>query len=220
MAFTKFAFLSLVSLAIAAKSGTQLPAEDPVPGQATSHGCFSALPDNYGTKDGGTFSTSGWCTKFCRTGGKAVAILHMNDCSCADVYPPKKSLVDDDKCDWPCAGYPMETCGGKAAYSVYNTGLEIDVKYEGGESKETTTKTASTAASEATAVSVKTTAPTTKSEENTTPVTQAEQASKTTDAASDTTAASTPSPSISTNNASRRLSSPIGNIIGIVRQLL
>ena len=58
-------------------------------------------------------------------------ILHGSQCFCADTYPSRLSLVDDDKCNYPCPGYGLHACGSlKDAYSVYSMGIEVDVQYD------------------------------------------------------------------------------------------
>jgi cell wall integrity and stress response component len=63
--------------------------------------------------------------------------LHIDRCFCADIYPIRVSRVDDSHCSWPCPGYDKDACGGAWAYSVFNTGLEVDVEYEGDDSSNT-----------------------------------------------------------------------------------
>lgn len=55
-------------------------------------------------------------------------MLHLVYCYCADTYPPRLSILEDEKCDWPCFGYSREACGSTQAYSVFNTGLKMAVE--------------------------------------------------------------------------------------------
>ncbi|KAK7433068.1 Protein SLG1 [Neonectria magnoliae] len=56
-------------------------------------------------------------------------ITHLTRCYCADTYPARVCQLDDDQCDYPCPGYPMEACGSlNGAFSVFNTGLEVTVE--------------------------------------------------------------------------------------------
>ncbi|KAF5688342.1 hypothetical protein FDENT_4919 [Fusarium denticulatum] len=228
MAFTKVALLSLLSL-VAARDALQSPTESPVLGQVTPQGCFSALPSEAdGRSD--TFNSVGSCADYCEEQNKTVAILKGVECICADIYPAKSAKVDDDKCETPCPGYAKDACGGKDAYSVFNLGVNLLPGNEGderssGSTAELTGSTKTAVATTATEVSTTnaetTSAPTTEVEE-TTSATKPEKASATEATTSDSTAVSTPSASASSvpDNASRRLNNPIGNLIGLLRQLL
>ncbi|KAH7236738.1 uncharacterized protein BKA55DRAFT_543385 [Fusarium redolens] len=229
MAFTKVALLSLLSL-VAARDASQSPAKSPVLGQVTPQGCFNSLPSKADGRSN-TFNSVGTCTNYCQKLKKTVAILKDVECICADIYPAKSALVDDDKCDTPCPGYANDACGGEDAYSVFNLGVDLLPGNEGdkrssGSTAELTGST-KTAVVVATATEVSTTdaettvAPTTEAEE-TTSATKPEKASATEATTSDSTTVSTPSASASTvpDNASRRLNNPIGNLVGLLRQLL
>ncbi|KAF4338085.1 SLG1 [Fusarium beomiforme] len=229
MIFTKFALLSLLSLA-AARDAAQLPKQDPLLDDATSQGCFDALPSKADGKSQ-TFNSPGLCAQYCKEQKKSVAILKDVECICADVYPAKSALVDDDKCDTPCPGYAMSACGGKDAYSVINTGLDLAPGNDGdkgssGSSAELTgsTKTAVvvTSAAGVSTTDSATTSPTTEAIQETTSVTKPEKASATESSTSESAVASTPTASASSvpENASRRLYNPIGNLVVLLRQLL
>lgn len=61
--------------------------------------------------------------------------LSPGKCLCGTAYPPEDSLVDDEKCDFPCAAYPLDACGGRGDsdfFSVFNTGVEVFVPHVGG----------------------------------------------------------------------------------------
>ncbi|KAF5648881.1 hypothetical protein F25303_4909 [Fusarium sp. NRRL 25303] len=227
MAFTKVALLSLLSL-VAARDALQSPTKSPVLGEVTPQGCFSSLPSQAdGRSD--TFNSVGLCANYCQKQKKTVAILKDVECICADIYPAKSALVDDDKCDTPCPGYAKDACGGEYAYSVFNLGVELLPGNDGDKRPGTTaqstgsTKTAAvTTATEISTTNAETTsAPTTETEE-TTSATKPGNASAAEATTSDSTAASTPSASASSvpDNASRRLNNPIGNLIGLLRHLL
>ncbi|KAF5670157.1 SLG1 [Fusarium circinatum] len=230
MAFTKVALLALLSL-VAAKDALQRPTESPVLGEVTPQGCFSALPSQAdGRSD--TFNSVGSCAQYCQTQKKTVAILKGVECICADIYPAKSALVDDDKCDTPCPGYAKDACGGEDAYSVFNLGVDLLPGNEGDKGSSGTTaqptgstKTKTAVVTTATEVSTTdaetTSAPTTEAEE-TTSATKPEKASATEATTSDSTAVSTPSASASSvpDNAARRLNNPIGNLAGLLRYLL
>ncbi|KAF5970733.1 protein SLG1 [Fusarium bulbicola] len=228
MAFTKVALLSLLSL-VAAKDALQRPTESPVLGEVTPQGCFSALPSQAdGRSD--TFNSVGSCAQYCQTQKKTVAILKGVECICADIYPAKSALVDDDKCDTPCPGYAKDACGGEDAYGVFNLGVDLLPGNEGDKGSSGTTaqptgstKTAFvTTATEVSTTNAETTsAPKTEAEE-TTSATKPEKAPATEVTTSDSTAVSTPSASASSvpDNAARSLNNPIGNLAGLLRHLL
>ncbi|KAF4958352.1 hypothetical protein FGADI_2518 [Fusarium gaditjirri] len=227
MAFTKVALLSLLSL-VAARDALQSPTERPVIGDITPQGCFNSLPSQVDGRSN-TFNSVGSCADYCQEQKKTVAILKDVECICADIYPAKSALVDDDKCDTPCPGYPKDACGGGDAYSVFNLGVDMLPGNEG--DKRSSGSTSSTEiAAVTTATEVSTTdaeatsaSPTTVAKDETTSVTnKADKASATEATTSGSTAASTPSASASSvpDNASRRLNNPIGNLVGLLRQLL
>ncbi|ENH75395.1 Protein SLG1 [Fusarium oxysporum f. sp. cubense race 1] len=228
MAFTKVALLSLLSL-VAARDALQSPAESPVLGEITPQGCFDSLPSQVDGRSN-TFNSVGSCADYCQKQKKTVAILKDVECICADVYPAKSALVDDDKCDTPCPGYSNDACGGEDAYSVFNLGVNLLPGNEGdkrssGSTAELTGSTKTAVVTTATEVSTTnaetTSAPTTEAEE-TTSATKPDKASATEATTSGSTAASTPSASASSvpDNASRRLNNPIGNLIALLRHLL
>ncbi|KAL9562182.1 hypothetical protein ACKAV7_013726 [Fusarium commune] len=230
MAFTKVALLSLLSL-VAARNALQSPTESPVIGEITPQGCFNTLPSQVdGRSD--TFNSVGSCANYCQKQKKTVAILKDVECICADVYPAKSALVDDEKCDTPCPGYLNDACGGEDAYSVFNLGVNLLPGNEGdkrssGSTAELTgsTKTAVvTTATEVSTTDAETTSapPTTEAKDETTSITKPDKASATEATTSGSTAASTPSASASSvpDNASRRLNNPIGNLVGLLRHLL
>ncbi|KAF5624546.1 transmembrane alpha-helix domain protein [Fusarium sp. NRRL 52700] len=228
MSFTKVVLLSLLSL-VAARDALQSPPESPIIGQVTPQGCFSSLPSQAdGRSD--IFNSVGSCAEYCTAQKKPVAILKSVECICAEVYPAKSALVDDDECDTPCPGYAKDACGGKDAYSVFNLGVILAPGNEGDKgssgtsaaSKDSTKTAAVTTATEVSTTDAGTSsAPTTEAQE-TTSATKPEKASATETTTNDSTAVSTPSASASSvpDNASRRLNNPIGNMVGLLRHLL
>lgn len=112
---------------VAAQNPLQRPAVVPVSGRATPQGCFGSLSAT-ASGERVKYACAGVCLKRCKDEGKAVMVLHMVYCYCADTYPPRLSILEDEKCNWPCPGYGLEACGSQKAYSVFNTGLEIDVE--------------------------------------------------------------------------------------------
>ncbi|KAH6879510.1 hypothetical protein B0T10DRAFT_158560 [Thelonectria olida] len=199
-------FLLCLTL-VAAQDATQAPKADAVLGAVTSQGCFNSLPDGTSSHEM-TFAASGACGELCIKEKKAVAILHRNKCYCADTYPTESSLVDDDKCDYSCPGYAREACGGDKAYSVFNTGLKVNVEHDDGPvSSASTSASASASATEASTTSA---AATSTASGTTTPTSS--DASST--IVSGTTQ-STPSSSTATSGA-HRFSTPFGKFAKMI----
>lgn len=114
-------------------SPIQKPSTLPVKGMLSSQGCYKSLSSTATLAPiDSVFVTSGQCFNYCVRKGKDVMILHQSDCYCADTYPSQGSLVDDFECNVPCAGYAAESCGGRNAYSVFNTGLELEIQHDNG----------------------------------------------------------------------------------------
>ncbi|KAJ4258179.1 hypothetical protein NW762_008324 [Fusarium torreyae] len=221
--------LFYLSTLVAGERALQAPTEEPILNQVTSQGCWSSLPvDGVEADAAGTFVSPGSCGNVCKKKRSPVAILHLAKCYCADTYPPKGALVKDDKCDWPCPGYPYEACGGKDAYSVLNLGLELapgnadESSANSSESSSTLSDSTSTTSviSESTiATTAASTVSTAHPEEAS--AAHSEGPSTVADSKNDSTPASTPGPSSSTipNNASGRLTSPVGNLVRVLRKL-
>ncbi|KAM0415666.1 hypothetical protein ACHAPT_013393 [Fusarium lateritium] len=134
---------SWATLAVA-RDAKQQPATYPQVNAFTSQGCFSKLPagaESVKTKI--KFVSSGFCAEACKDTNKFVAITSPDGCHCADTYPPESALVKDSQCNYPCSAYPMEACGGEdpAAYSVWNTGIEVAVDNDNGSSSKKTEAT-------------------------------------------------------------------------------
>lgn len=114
----------------------QSPATAAIPGRITPQGCFGSLPANAAEIDpdertmGSAFASPGQYRYLCIGKEKPVMILHKLQCFCADTYPSRLSLIADDQCDFGCPGYYLDACGGSKAYSVWNTGLEVNVEYD------------------------------------------------------------------------------------------
>lgn len=125
---TTFLFLATL-VAAGTRQPQQRPPELPKLGQISSRGCFGSLPSNSNVIPV-KYSSSGLCWYRCQKEGKFVSVLHLNKCFCADTYPPRLSLIEDDQCNYPCPGFGIEACGGLEAYSVFNTGVELDVEYD------------------------------------------------------------------------------------------
>ncbi|RBR06608.1 uncharacterized protein FIESC28_11003 [Fusarium coffeatum] len=244
MAITKFGLLTLLAMGAAQVSGRdqiQQPAQSPLLKQMTSQGCFSALPSDADSHGSFAFMATGECGNSCTKEKKPVAITFGSTCYCSDKYPAKLSLVDDSLCDEPCPGYAMEACGGMdpKSYSVFNTGLDLAPGYDDGEDNDddddASSATEAPFSASASVVSIKVTSATgipstTKTEEVSSATASPEEtspvlpvtASQIPPVVNEQTAAATPSASASTvpENASPRLSNPIGNIVKVMMSLL
>ncbi|KAJ5168070.1 uncharacterized protein N7482_003664 [Penicillium canariense] len=90
-------------------------------------GCYSSS-DGLGNQTSYTFQSSGWCQDRCVIDNAAVfALTAGSDCLCGEELPPSSAKVAKGKCNTPCDGWPQDMCGGEGFYSVYTTGLEVDV---------------------------------------------------------------------------------------------
>lgn len=128
--------VSLLAAAFAASTqftgayaGLQRPKETPVEGQMKSQGCFASGGNL--VKQTLDHVSSGNCFQLCEKKGKAVMGLSTTKCFCGDKYPPAEDLLSDSKCNYPCIGYGKEACGAlKGIFSIFNTGVEVDVENE------------------------------------------------------------------------------------------
>jgi cell wall integrity and stress response component len=235
MSLTSFAFLSLLASAVA-KDHIQEPKKSPVLNEVTSQGCFDSLPAERISAQSNMYNSIGMCADYCQEKNMEVALLQGTSCFCSRTYPSQDSQVDDDQCDHPCPGYPRQACGGRDAFSVYNTGIYLLPGYDDGENKgETTTastvpaptKSAATTIAHGASTTVSASADTekasaTESEQGSVSTAAVEEPSKVVNSASDSVVPATPSPTESTvtNNGALRFSNPIGNVVGLVRQFL
>ncbi|CAD6451482.1 d3a998fd-2dce-4e0b-a0ca-bbd7b38cde67 [Sclerotinia trifoliorum] len=92
----------------------------------TYMGCFSS---GEGLTKNSTYiyNSKGWCQMQCVPAAEYAvqATYNSDECWCGDDLPPAADLVDDSKCNSPCAGTSLEMCGGTKLYwSVYLTGTE------------------------------------------------------------------------------------------------
>ncbi|KAH7237518.1 uncharacterized protein BKA55DRAFT_543048 [Fusarium redolens] len=173
---------TLMTLAIAAagfigvngqKKGEQLPTKEPVLNEQTSQGCWKSV-GNMTVELSAPTVTSGKCFNLCKK-NYLVFALQGSKCYCGMVYPEEGDLVDDDKCNWPCPGYPYEACGAlKTYYSVFNTGVELAPDNYVPEKSTTSAAPSSTKAAESTAA------------DETSAATQTQDAATTSEASSDT----------------------------------
>lgn len=114
-------------------NATESAAQDAVIGTSTVHGCYSSVGDlTFGQSE--TFNTEGLCSEYCSNQGSYVAATQDKACYCGSTYPPTSALVDDSECSTACPGFDAEACGGPDAFTVYNTGLSVDVADSGSSS--------------------------------------------------------------------------------------
>lgn len=145
-----FAPLLLATAVAAANSqvkGQQIPAETPIVNALKSHGCYKSkgiLEDPKGYIESSV--TSGYCNnEVCNKSNSTVLGLRGSTCYCGFEYPPEEDLVEDKNCNYPCPGYPYEACGSVSGtfYSIFNTGVRVDVDSSEPSSSSASTSSAS-----------------------------------------------------------------------------
>ncbi|KAH8668633.1 hypothetical protein BX600DRAFT_510710 [Xylariales sp. PMI_506] len=139
--------LQLVSAATSTATNLELPSATPVLGTDTVHGCFSSVGSLVFNQTD-SFNSQGACAGFCRDMGKYVGASQAKDCYCGDTYPPENTLVDDSKCSEPCPGYDTQACGGLNTWTVYNTGVLVEVAYDANVTSTTTSTSAGSTATD------------------------------------------------------------------------
>lgn len=144
------------ALAQEREKGKQPKPALPVPGALTAQGCFSSKGNFTKSEVIPSATSSGSCNEYCLEEGWTVFALSGQSCLCGLAYPPEDSLSSDNKCNYPCPGYPYEACGGLGSpgfWSVFNMGVEINVPFfeeEDDEEEETSTTSAAPSATSAT----------------------------------------------------------------------
>ncbi|KAG0220606.1 hypothetical protein BGX31_010810 [Mortierella sp. GBA43] len=69
------------------------------------------------------YMSQGACTAHCKTNQYLYAIaVGGTSCYCTNESLPEGSRVQDDKCNKPCVGYPLETCGSAFLGAVTSSG--------------------------------------------------------------------------------------------------
>ncbi|KAI1347059.1 hypothetical protein F5Y01DRAFT_256809 [Xylaria sp. FL0043] len=123
---TAVAVLALASFTMADKKGVEVPAQQATQGTDTVAGCYSSLGDM--TLDStDEYNSQGYCAPNCRNKNKPVGATYLKACYCGTKLPNHKTLVDDSKCNEPCPGYDPQACGGLGFFTVYNTGVQVNV---------------------------------------------------------------------------------------------
>ncbi|CAI6098914.1 unnamed protein product [Clonostachys chloroleuca] len=122
---------------VAAAEPLQKPKQAAVLGSFTSQGCFST---DQGLKKQKSNSSAS-CGAACLEQTKLVFAMTGDACYCGDKYPPEVDIIDDAKCAYKCKGNKKEACGSKSdkRYSVWNSGVKLDVEYA--KKKTSSTKT-------------------------------------------------------------------------------
>lgn len=150
---------TLAFIAAAALVGNAIaaPSPDLIPRQyktLTYKGCFSS-GDGLTKNSSYTYNSKGYCQTQCVPADYAVqATYNSNECWCGDDLPPADDLVDDSKCDSPCAGIDTEMCGGTKLYwSVYLTGTESSApNYDPSSASASASSSSSVAATQTTSI--------------------------------------------------------------------
>ncbi|EOO01554.1 putative wsc domain containing protein [Phaeoacremonium minimum UCRPA7] len=109
--------------------GVEEPSSTPILGAQIVQGCFSSQGELKFNSTPAFNSKSSCAFEICYASGKKVAgTSGGNECYCGDKYPPESTLVDDKKCNSPCAGYDQQACGGLNYWTIYNTGVMLNVE--------------------------------------------------------------------------------------------
>ncbi|KAI0123764.1 hypothetical protein BJ170DRAFT_598964 [Xylariales sp. AK1849] len=190
------AVLAGCRLVSATDAAEEQPVTSPVLGTDTVHGCYSSI-GNLVFNQTDNFNTQGACAGYCRDMGKTVGASQSEDCYCGDKYPALNTLVADSECGEPCPGFGDQACGGLDTYTVYNTGVKVQVANEANVT-DSTSSTSTSAAAEATS----TTAPSVVTISNSVVVTPTQSAS-----------------SSSSSGGSNTLGIAVGSVVGVVAVL-
>lgn len=92
-------------------SGVEEPSSTPILNAQIVQGCFKSQGELKFNSTPAWNSKSSCAFEICFASGKKVAgTSGGNECYCGDKYPPESTLVDDDKCNTPCAGYGQQAC--------------------------------------------------------------------------------------------------------------
>ncbi|KAM0244521.1 hypothetical protein ACHAP5_006202 [Fusarium lateritium] len=103
------------------------PFTKPRMGAFTSRGCFNMQPATVALKEPRNDNSAFTCARFCKREDRAVAAVKAGWCLCADTYPPEDAKVRDRECSTICPGPMDKFCGGPGVWSVFNTGVYLEV---------------------------------------------------------------------------------------------
>ncbi|KAF7562546.1 hypothetical protein G7046_g1602 [Stylonectria norvegica] len=150
------------AFAATAAQGVAVPSTLPVPDQLTSQGCFKSGGNLTETKVS-TGVSSGSCGAVCKAKDWLVSGMKGDKCYCGMVYPPSDDVTSDKSCNYPCPGYGKEACGSlSGAYSIFNTGVDIEVdNYDPAEEKTSTSSSAAPTSTKSTSATTSSAAVTT-----------------------------------------------------------
>ncbi|KAI1756129.1 hypothetical protein F4782DRAFT_526685 [Xylaria castorea] len=154
------AVLALTPLTRAYDKGVEVPVQQPLLGTDTVAGCFSSLGDM--TMDStDKYNAQGYCAPRCRDEGFLVGATYAKACYCGTKMPNHLTLVNDTKCNEPCPGFDKQACGGLNVFTVYNTGVQVNVAEADLPTSSTTTTSSATPTSTSQTSDTPTSTPTT-----------------------------------------------------------
>ncbi|KAH7233531.1 hypothetical protein BKA59DRAFT_535507 [Fusarium tricinctum] len=104
----------------------QRPVTEPRTGAYTSQGCFNMKPATGILTEFEQGNMGFICARFCKHEDRAVAALKGGWCHCSDTYPSNNAKVSDSECSTTCPGSEHQVCGGRDAWSVINTGINLN----------------------------------------------------------------------------------------------
>ncbi|KAJ2966741.1 hypothetical protein NUW58_g10594 [Xylaria curta] len=127
MTLAVVALASVTNAAGSTEKGVEVPPQQPLLGTDTVAGCYSSLGElKMDSTD--KYNAQGYCAPNCRDKGYPVGATYAKACWCGKKLPNKKTLADDKKCNEPCPGFDQQACGGLNHWTVYNTGVQVNVE--------------------------------------------------------------------------------------------
>lgn len=135
--------------------GSQSPSTAAVPDGMASQGCYNSKANMTNANLKSTTVSSGSCREYCLDKEFNLIALNGQNCYCGMAIPESDTMVNDNKCNYPCPAYPEEACGGigePSYYSIFNIGLTVDppVYHEKSSSSSSSSTSESTASSSST----------------------------------------------------------------------
>jgi len=136
--------LSLIVAAIGLLEVTNAAAPILLSRALTYKGCFSSNGGATLANDTDIYNSRGQCQKVCIKLEKSVLLVsNAMECWCGNKFPAASTKVDDSSCNTPCAGYPLETCGGIGFFSAALDGLTNSAEEFGAPAKTVSSSTSS-----------------------------------------------------------------------------
>ncbi|KAK4213729.1 hypothetical protein QBC37DRAFT_168426 [Rhypophila decipiens] len=125
--FIAFPFLLLAIIIFMSLPSTSSIAEAST---ITLQGCFYSPGSHVLFNNRHVFQSIGYCMRTCSNleydgsdtaESQVVALVNGTACFCGEpgTVPPLEDEIPLDKCNLPCRGFAMETCGGKGYFQVY-----------------------------------------------------------------------------------------------------